>query len=224
MTPITQALRTYRDRIRKACPPWLQTGLAEQWLYAAAVQIDAMADAVVGGIKLRFPGQYSYDSLPTIGRERRIRRGRTETDVVYSTRLARWFDSHARRGGPYAMLQQIYEFWAPNSFPVTLLNRSGARYQMDVAGVISRDEIFTYDTPQWAKWILLYESDALTAADAEDIAVVPRDWIAAHCIGDVMVLPTGGELWNYPLGHLWDESGTWDTVASPFRVTIVGGV
>lgn len=213
---------TYRDTLRAICPPWLQNGLAEKVLYSIAVMLDAAGDALNAGLKIRFPNVYTDESLPLIGSERRIRRGRTEDAETYTPRLESWLTDHRRRGGPYAMLEQIYAHYRPNNFDIHLLYRSGRRFMMSASGTITRDVLPTGPNAQWSKWTMVYFSDAFTPADAADVALVPREWIAAHCIGDVVVLPTGGELWDYPLGHLWDESGVWDTAIPPVHVVIIG--
>ncbi len=210
--------RTFRDRIRMVMPSWLQHGWAEKLLYAIGAQVDVFADALVAGVKMRFPGLYSEESLPLIGRERRISRGLLEDGATYAARLRRWLDDHRRRGGPYAMLAQLYAYFQPNNFPIALIYRSGRRYSMDAAGVVVRDDTSFKpdDAPeQWARWWLIMEADAymppLSDQDVTDIRLIPTEWNAAHCTGIVIVMPAGGELWNYPLGRVWNESGVWNT-------------
>lgn len=215
---MTEELLTYRDSLRKISPPWLQTGLNEKILYSIGLQIDAFGDAMVAGVKSRFPGLYSFESLPLIGRERRIRRGRTEADESYAVRLTRWLTDHRRRGGPYALLAQLHAHFAPNNFPITLVYYSGRRFQMDVNGVVVRDHIVWSpdpDTARWARWWLFYQTDAFPSPDAatiEDLKMVPREWNAAHCLGYVVLQPSGAELIDYP-GVLIDEVGTINTTA-----------
>ncbi len=228
-------LVTFRDTVRKISPPWLQRGVAEKLLYALAIQIDACADALVAGVKLRFPGVYSDESLPLLGRERRIARGRLETNVVYASRLARWLDDHRRRGGPYALLLQLFAHYAPNNFHIQLVYRSGRRFQLDVAGAITRDEgggFGPFESPeQWARWWLFYDwpdavttdgtwddlgdwgdggvwDSSLSPQDVADLRLVPHEWNAAHCFGALVLLCGGAELWDYPVGT-WDDAGTW---------------
>lgn len=209
--------RTFRDRIRRACPPWLQIGWNEKLLYSFGAQIDAFADALVAGVKMRFPNVYSPESLPLIGRERRIARGLLEDDATYATRLTRWLDDHRVRGGPYAMLAQLHAYYFGNEFPIELVYRSGRRYSMDVDGNVVRDDIvFTPDgnPAQWARWWLFMYTDSyalpLSDADTADIARIPTEWNAAHCFGTVVLLASSAELWDYPLGEVWNDAGVWD--------------
>lgn len=224
MSFLQVTLRTYRDKIRQISPPWLQLGQNEKILYAIAVQLDAAGDAITAAIKLRFPGVYTDESLPLIGRERRIRRGRSEAAEPYALRLRRWFEDHRRRGGPYALLAQLYAHYAPDTFPIHLVYRSGMRFIMDSDGVVTRDYFPGADTLEWAHWRLIYFSDLFTPADAEDIVLIPREWIAAHIVGEVVVLPPGGELWNYPVEMLWDQTGTWDTADVSLQLPVNAGI
>jgi hypothetical protein len=162
------AVLTFRDTLRRRSPPWLQHGRAERVLYAIGVQLDAFADALVAGARLRFPGLYSDESLPLIGRERRIPRGRYELGSTYAARLTRWLIDHRRRGGPYALLAQLHAHYAPDNFVAELVYRNGQRYTMDASGAVVRDEVdflaeppqlWTPSTPpsQWAMWWLILD-------------------------------------------------------------------
>jgi hypothetical protein len=212
----SSVLLTFRDTIRSISPPWLQTGNAEKIMYSFGVHMDLLGDAIAASVKLRFPGLYSVDSLPYLGRERRIRRGRYDSDSSYANRLQRWLDDHRRRGGPYAMLEQIHAHFAPNNFPVELVYASGRRFSMDVDGNIVMDDIVwtppgPVDTLKWARWWLFYHwptpvygdglwgdpgtwgdggvwGSSLSPADVQDLRLVPREWNAAHAIGRIVLI------------------------------------
>ena len=205
---------TYRDTLRKISPPWLQIGTAEKVLYAIGVHIDGFADALVAGVKSRWPGLYSMESLPLIGRDRRIARGRYDTDQSYQTRLLRWLDDHRRRGGPYALLEQLYAHFHPNNFAIELVYQSGRTYSMDIDGVIVRDDL-PFVAPdgsppeKWAQWWLFYDwpepvgkriwgtanqygdgsvwGSDLTPENVRDLRLVPREWNAMHSIGHLIL-------------------------------------
>lgn len=179
-------LRTFRDRVRDSVPPWLRHGVAEKVLYSIAIHLDGLADALTAGVKMRFPGLYSGESLPVIGRERRIRRGRVEVDAVYASRLTRWLDDHRRRGGPYALLAQLHASFAPENFPIDLVYYPSTvlgtpararRFQMDVDGNVVRDDVYWLpdnDAVHWARWWLLYFWPDARAADG--IWDDPGEW------------------------------------------------
>ena len=212
---------TFRDAIRQKSPPWLQRGRAEKILYAMAIHLDGLTDALVAAIKMRFPGLYSPESLPYLGRDRRISRGRAETDGVYAGRLRRWLDDHPVRGGPYALLAQLHAHFAPNNFEIHLVYRSGRRFVMTADGVVTRDDLFTLNVPDWARWTLYYFTtfgatrptwgepgrtwghgrvwgSTLTPQEVTDLRLVPREWNAAHCVGEIVLLGDSGQFWGYP--------------------------
>lgn len=228
---------TFRDTIKKISPPWLQNGLAEKILYTFGAHLDTFGDALVAGVKMRFPGLYTNESLAIVGRERRIRRGRTEDDSVYATRLLRWLGDHRRRGGPYALLLQLFAHFAPANFTIQLIYRSGRRYTMDVNGAITRDDIaFNPDsTPtRWAQWWLIYTwpdglqneiwgssgnwgpdhvwGSNLTPQDVTDLRLIPNEWNNAHCFGHIILLSGDARLWGYP-PHVWGGPHVWGSGA-----------
>lgn len=222
-------LRTFRDTLRDLSPVWLRGKVAGGVLYAIGAVVDALGDALVGGVKARFPGLYGYESLGIIGRERRIRRGRAETDEVYASRLLPWLDHHRRRGGPYAMLAQLHAHYATHPFRIDLVYANGRRFSMAADGTITRDDIGDIKLSKWAYWTLYYfwpdpvhtdgvwsdpgtwddggvwDSD-LSIPDVTDLRLIPREWNAAHPFGNVVLLTADIELWDYPTGT-WDEPG-----------------
>lgn len=218
--PSSFVFPTFRDLARKVMPPWLQVGNAQKIFYAMTIQLDALVEALPASIKIRYPNLYSAESLPLIGRQRRIRRGPNESAESYGKRLRRWLDDHPRRGGPYALLEQLRAYFLPLKFPMHLIYRSGARYVMNEDGAVARDVITTEHFDQWARWWLLLYSDDLEATDAE-LAAVPQEWIAAHMLGEVLVMRHDSVLWDYPPEEVWDDPNrVWDEPDNVQRVAI----
>ncbi len=219
----TLELLTFRDQIRRSSPPWLQRGLAEKVLYSIGLLCDGFGDALVAGAKQRFPNYYSADSLPVLGRERRITRGRSESDAAYGERLARFLTDHRMRGGPYALLSQLFIHYTPDTFPIELVYyAAGRRFVMDVAGEVTRDATAwspDSNAAMWARWWLFYYTDQWavtppTDAELQDLRLIPRQWNAAHPLGYIVLFPGDAELWNWPTGHLWNETGVWNTTGT----------
>jgi hypothetical protein len=231
---------TFRDSIRKIVPVWLQRGNAEKILYSIAIQFDALTEMAVGAVKYRMPNVYGNESLPALGKDRRIRRGPSDTDATYAARLEPWLTHHKMRGGPHALLEQVHKYFHPNNFEVDLVYRSGARYHMGVDGTIERVESHcTWESDlepeKWARWTLYYRwptpvsddgmwGDAGAWGDgglwgtdldpqvAKDLITVPTEWNNAHCFGSIVLVYGDDLLWGEPAGALWtDPDVVWDT-------------
>jgi hypothetical protein len=220
---------THRDQIRRISPPWLKIGNAEKYLYTLGVHLDALGDALVAGVKSRLPGLYSFEALPYIARERRLVRGRNESDEGFANRLRLWLLDHRRRGNPYALLSQLYTYYAPDNFVIDLVYANGRRYSMDVDGAVTRDYIpWSPDgnAAKWARWWLFYNTDQWavtppTDTEIDELRLIPRAWNATHPLGYIVLFPSGAELWNYPPGHTWNESGVWNTSGGEVRFITV---
>lgn len=198
---MTPNVLTYRDATWQKSVTWLRKGRAQKLLYALAIQIDTLSDMLVSGIKLRFPGLYTYESLPYIGRDRRITRGRNETNTAYASRLQRWLDDHRHRGSGITLLQQLYIHYAPDNFPIDLVYKNGRRYRLATDGTITRDTVTVVPTAQWARWTLYYFTDSfpdpLSDTDRSDLLTIPKQWIAGHALGRLILMRTGTELYDY---------------------------
>jgi hypothetical protein len=230
-TGAAQVLLTFRDTIRAKSPAWLQVGLGEKFLYAIGLHMDAFIDALTAGVRLRYPGVHSNESLPYLGRDRRIRRGRAEPDGTYATRLKRWLDDHQTRGGPYAMLAQLHAHYAAAPFEIHLLYRSGRRFKMDTSGNVTIDDFPLTNVIEWPRWTLYFFwptgpvveewgdgnwggdrvwGSNLSQTEVTDLRLVPKEWNAAHCFGRILLLTPDVQLWGYPETNTWGGVGlTW---------------
>ena len=226
---------TFRDLIKTVSPRWLQKayGTGHKLLYALALHVDLLGDAVVFGVRRKFPGYDSTDALDLTGRDRKIRRGRSEPDEAYTARCLRWLDDHPLRGNPYAMLEQLHSFYAAAPFRMILVTRAGVSYTCETDGSIRRGFVagFSPDSRPdlWARWWLYFEwPDPITSTDTwgsggdwgdggvwgsdftpsevQDLRLVPTEWNAAHCTG---TLVSSGERWGMPPDGTWGDAGTW---------------
>lgn len=233
-------LLTFRDTIREKAPPWLREGLGGALLWAIGLHMDAFADALVAGVKLRFPGLYSNESLPLLGRDRRIRRGRAEADEIYATRLRRWIDDHRTRGGPFAMLAQLAAHYASAPMEIHLVYRSGRRFVMTEGGTVTIDDLPLTNVQDWAKWTLYFFwptgpavetwgtgdwggarvwGSNLTPNEIVDMRLVPKEWNAAHCFGRIVLLTPEAKLWGYPV-TTWGAPGLEWGAATAVRFSV----
>lgn len=197
------AARTFRDAIMRAVPRWLQRGTGAKVMFALGVQFDALTDALVAGIKSRWPGAYGFESLSMIGRERRLRRGIGETDADYADRLRGWLDHHALRGGPFELLAQIHTHYASSPFVVDLIYYSGRRFTMDPTGAVSiyadAGDVFPWtpdaDSTRWARQWLIYQWPTPVSADG-----------------------------TWDSGGTWDDGGVWDSSLTAAEVADIRAI
>ena len=192
---------TFASFVRETAPPWLQRAIGGPLMNALGDVFDTQADRTLYSIRLRFPGETKVggadeDALARMATDRVIRRGPEETAAVFASRLPRWLDDHATRGAPYALLTQFrLYFTGLIDSEIQLLNYSGGRYTIDLAGDITRDV-----TPwggdgsgSWAQIWIFFDlrgvegpgdaltdeaTDTLTTEVPEDL-IADRDWSAA---------------------------------------------
>lgn len=135
----------YTSVIKRVVPPWLQRVVGATLLESITTHADAAVEQLVDGVLLRLPGaQATIDpgALAYVGRERRIRRGPGEDAATYARRLWGWWDAHRTRGGPYALLGQLYAFFLDwLNVRMDVVYYSGTRRWIDEAGTITRDSI-----------------------------------------------------------------------------------
>lgn len=160
-------------------PPWLRRTVGGALVESIGVQLDAETDRNVDGVNLRFPSADRPTALGYLGRERRIIRGPAESDASYAARLLIWLDSHAIRGGPYALLTQLHAYFLDSmNVPIRLIASSGLRHSMDANGTIVRDTIdWNADGEypnKWARiWLLFQINDTVIDVPLLDESGVP---------------------------------------------------
>lgn len=179
----------------RTMPPWLRRTRGLRLLEAIGEQIDDVIDRTAEGVRLRFPHHLTPDpgALALTGRERRIRRGPAEPAATYAKRIRTWWDAHRTRGGPYALLGQLYAYtvdWL--NVPIDVVYYSGTRRAMDAAGAITRDAI-TWGADasgHWARfWVFFYVTDPIPGADAF-LVTEDSDFLTTEA-GDFLVASTG---------------------------------
>jgi hypothetical protein len=161
------AVPTYASFLLRIGPPWLQRAVGERFMLALGSELDVLYERGRQSIKQRFPAVVDETSLGRIGAERRIRRGPGESAETYARRLRRWWDDHRRRGGPYALLAQLYSYFVASLNPrIDVVYHSGTRRWIpggvevdDPDELVTRDSI-TWEadgTDEWAQfWVFFH--------------------------------------------------------------------
>lgn len=224
-------LLTFRDSIRQGSPTWLQGRFGERLLYSWGLVTDGLMDILTLAVRARFPLGGALDvsgALEILGRDRRLARGDGESAEDYAARLPDWLTTHATRGGPYALLEQLRIKYKANPFPIALVYLgSGKRYLLPTDGSpITTDTVTIPATSQWCRWMLVYQLPGVIPRDGtwgspgvwddggvwdlemshseiDDLLRIPSDWNAAHSIGYLALLDdTTTDLWAFPGGAL----------------------
>lgn len=144
----------------------------EKALAAIGVVLDMANERSEQGLYARFPTHATPTALATIGRDRKIRRGKGESNASYAARLIEWRLAHKTRGSAFALLRQIRAYFA-NSGGVACrtVDMRGNWYSIDYDGV----QTYAWNlgdwnwddappTPNWARfWVIIY-TDRLVPA------------------------------------------------------------
>jgi len=168
----------FRHLMRTIAPPWLNRTWGERFLYAHAVQLDAVAEWALQGLKARFPAKAPLDALPYIGRDRKIRRGFAESAEAYIVRLQAWLDSHRRRGNAIALLEQLHGYFTPysSSMRFSTVDDGGTWFVMDGADksvtITRKADNWDWDgapATQWGRfWVIIHPLSSGAFTDAGD--------------------------------------------------------
>lgn len=159
----------------RVSPPWLRRLVGGAIMKGIGAPVDVEVDRNVEGVELRFPGGSNGvaihpDALGLIGRERRILRGPGELDETFALRLRGWWDSHRTRGGAYALLRQMYEFFlATNNVPIQYIANGGSSVTVAADGTFTRSVVAGWlgdgEYPlKWARFFLVFYLDGDTLA------------------------------------------------------------
>ena len=199
-------MTTFRSIVRYLAPRWatrdrvLDQETDSRVLYSVAVTLDAMAERVRLGVLSRFPGLGPADSLPVLGRDRRIVRGPAESESNYVLRLKRWLDDHRTRGNAWALLEQIRGYLSPYAVRVRTVDEHGNWHTIDRDGTRS-----TYRASAWD-----WDGSALSAAHS-------RFWVLIYATADAKPWARLAP-WGEP-GEVWGAAGkTWGSTATPEEI------
>lgn len=154
----------FRDLLAQIAPPWLSRKWGERFLYAHGLIIDGLVEHALQAMKARFPDKGPDEALSVIGRDRRIRRGFSESADSYRVRLKRWLDDWRRAGSPFAILSQIRAYLTGYDVRIRYVNDRGTWITLDPDGTFHVRKLFgNWDWdgqfPATAKtrfWIIIY--------------------------------------------------------------------
>jgi hypothetical protein len=139
---------TFRRIFESLAPGWLTSGDGGKVLYSVGVMLDATLERMRQALHARFP-EYTEteESLPYLGRDRLVLRGRNEGAAAYARRLVEWRYplGHRVRGNAYGMLRQVRAY-LDESVKQFTVDRRGNYYVIDADGT----ETHEFDTGLYA--------------------------------------------------------------------------
>lgn len=205
-------IKSYTRRLLEMAPRWLRNGEGGKILTAIGSRVDHEIERVVFALKAQHPGLVEFDALDYISQDRLLRRGATEADSTFASRLLTWRREHSRRGNAYALLNQLAVFMAPTISPTSITYRNGTRYSLAADGTITRSTVTDYDlfgsANQWARYWIQIEGNAVSNDRIDDIKRIVYDWHAEHCFGYGSII-NGDRPWDKHTA--WDLSWSWDS-------------
>jgi len=157
------AYRFRTTRAKLGPPRFARDGEAGLLGYTLDTLADMFVQRVYEGLLARFPSTAPSDALPLIGRDRRVRRGRNESDDSYRARLPLWINDRNRWGTPFAMLAKLAEYIGANTgASFRLVTNRGSWYSRAADGTESYlldqgNWNWDGDTAKWARfWLIIY--------------------------------------------------------------------
>lgn len=165
---------TFRTIRQYLAPRWLTEGAGGLVGYALDLVKDAYVERVRLGHMARFPengpnGETApADALAAHGRDRRLVRGRTETDAQYAQRLTKWLDDRRTVGSPFALCQKIAEYVGGAGATVKTVDNSGNWFVRAANGTKTtylQAGNWNWDgnAAQWARfWIIVHPNGVWT--------------------------------------------------------------
>lgn len=164
--------KNWRNSIFKLAPSWLvgtpqSADEGEFVWYSLMVTLDAFLRRAELGLIAKFPTYAPTDAFPYLSRDRRILRGRDETDAQFAIRLKRYLDDHRTRGNPFAMMEQIRAYLGVDVLCRTVDAR-GNWYTIATDGTYSTSldtgnwEWDDDAASQWSRfWVIIYPDATL---------------------------------------------------------------
>ncbi len=112
----------YRDAIPTLLAPgWLQTPKNAAWLRASGDVKDSLVERAKSAVKARFAATAPRDALDSLGSERQIERGPSESDTDYAARVAGAWETWQYGGTALGVLTALSEAgYASAVLPIVL--------------------------------------------------------------------------------------------------------
>lgn len=151
-----------RDAIKELCPPWLQRGTYEKYMYNFGLAEDVLLEKMYQATVAHMPGEGTVTANPYIGLDRVMPQGPFEADADYSVRLQRAFDAWQRAGSRRAVMSQALTYVADYEIETGALRPRASCVSVSNGGT-------------WATWDTYYNTSDITQAP-DHARVTPENW------------------------------------------------
>jgi len=151
----------FRNVLRSMAPAWLREGEGGQVLFSLGYLMDGFVERLREGVHARFPSDAPADALAYLGRDRRIRRGLSESDASYRVRLIRYLDDLRVLGNPYALMTQLRAFLGAD-LAMRTVDNNGTWFSIEADGTRSVElgaGNWDWDgsAASWSRfWVIIY--------------------------------------------------------------------
>lgn len=156
----------FRELFLGLVPSWLRDGDGARLLYSIGLLFDGFAERMRLSQEASDPSTAPSDALPYIGRDRRIVRGRNESNAAYAARLVRYLDDHRTQGNPYALMDQLYAYLQTECVTLRTVDRRGNWYERALDGTRTCTITGTewewddLDLSHWARfWVIIFSDE-----------------------------------------------------------------
>jgi hypothetical protein len=170
---MTEALSTYRNKMFGLVPRWLRGLRAFRVLYAIALVVDAMGDALIAAVKIRFQGLYSDESAPLLGAERAgMTQGKNETIASFCDRMRNWWDIGKHSGDFYTMAKEMAAYFLPSLVVINIISNNGTRYVLGVDGSWTVSTVswnWDGDSTKWSRFWILIDNAYLSVTSTDHL-------------------------------------------------------
>lgn len=223
--------KSWRHLFHRLVPSWLYSGDGARVLYSLMRVQDAFLERAYQGHNARYPRSLDVDSLRLLGQDRGITRGRNETAAHYADRLRAWRQTQAHRGGAWALLEQVQEYFREadgSAWECYTIDANGAKLSIAADGTraAAYGQPWDWDgtvvgADNWARFWLVLKPPAGAVTATPDFGDPELD-------GDPELY--GGALYDdaYALGHVGissrDAKAIRDLMLGGGRIWAPGGV
>jgi len=169
---------TFREGALSLLPAFMSAEWLTKYQYAQSIQLDGLAEYLRFGVLQRFPEYAQPEGLPSLGRDRLIWRGLSESDDNYAARLKSFKPTWRFAGNAPTLLRQLWALMTPDvtriRYVVNGYDPDGVQFAdwwtIDADGGLSYERVspsnWNWDglaPPQIRFWIIIYRTDLVPA-------------------------------------------------------------